>query len=71
MEGCKGLALAAALSMAGGTAQAQQIGFGGEVAVLSEYISSGVTQSSGRPALQFTGYAFAPQGFAPGCSCPR
>ena len=66
MERHKGVVLAAAVSMAAGAAQAQDIGFGGEVAVLSEYISSGVTQSSGRPALQFTGYGYVPQGFYAG-----
>ena len=66
MERYKGVVLATALSMTAGAAQAQDIGFGGEVAVLSEYIASGVTQSSGRPVLQFTGYAYVPQGFYAG-----
>lgn len=62
----RGLALASALAITAGTAQAQEIGFGGNVAIVSEYIASGVTQSSGRPALQFTGYGYVPQGFYAG-----
>lgn len=62
----QGLALAAVLSTAAGSVQAQDIGFGGDVAVVSEYISSGVTQSSGRPALQFTGYGYTQQGIYAG-----
>lgn len=66
MELRKGMVLASVLSMSAGAVQAQDIGFGGNVAVLSEYISSGVTMSSGRPALQFTGYAYIPQGLYAG-----
>lgn len=61
----KGMIRAGVMSvgLAGGAAQAQEIGFGGSLEIVSDYIASGETQSSGRPALQFTGYAYVPQGF--------
>jgi len=54
--------LVAVLGLLAGGAQAQEIGFAGEAATGSEYVSF----SSGRPALRLSGTAFDPQGFHAG-----
>ncbi len=66
MANTKVLAVAAALGVAGGGASAQDIGFGGSVSFLSDYIASGESQTGRKPALQFTGYAYVPSGFYAG-----
>ncbi len=61
-------ALVMSLGLAGGAAQAQDIGFGGSISIFSDYVASGESQTGRRPALQFEGYAYVPQGFYAGIS---
>ncbi len=66
MMGQRSVALAVVLALAAGSASAQEIGFGGSVSAVSDYMSSGESQTLGRPALQFTGFGYVPQGFYAG-----
>lgn len=66
MIGKKLAILSVALSLGTSAVCAQDIGFGGSVSLLSDYVSSGESQTGNRPAVQFTGFAFVPQGFYAG-----
>ncbi|MCC5963112.1 MAG: hypothetical protein JJU09_08285 [Rhodobacteraceae bacterium] len=59
-------ALATALGVSTSAASAMDIGFGGEVSLLSDYVASGESQTGRRPALQFEGYAYHSSGFYAG-----
>ncbi len=52
--------------LSAGAVQAQNIEFGGSVSILSDYVASGESQTGRKPALQFEGFAFVPQGFYAG-----
>lgn len=62
----KTVALAGALALSGGAAQAQSIGFGGSFGLTTDYVASGESQTGRQPALQFTGYGYVPSGFFAG-----
>lgn len=59
----RALAMTGVMALGAGGAQAQDIGFGGSISLLSDYVASGESQTGNQPALQFTGYAYVPQGF--------